>query len=238
MKKYKLITKYLRALAPASFLLFSFLVVSASNPAPVYADQASCELSGGNWISNGANAGPEAGAASCQCPGDLRPNLDGDCIGGQEFECELSGGNYVSNNANAGPEAGAAFCQCPGALIRGIDGLCDAPQPDPVVSQPTEGEQDLESVLGGEKDCSAAVLSSENCEIVGYLVLAINIMSAVAGMAIVFSIMFAGFQYMTAQDNPGQIQQARTRIIWAISALLLFLFSYAILNFLVPGGVL
>lgn len=81
-------------------------------------------------------------------------------------------------------------------------------------------------------------LDSGNCAIVSYLVTAINLLSALAGIVIVFSIMFAGYQYMTARDNAGQIQQARTRIIWAISALLIFIFAYAGLNFLVPGGVL
>jgi hypothetical protein len=81
-------------------------------------------------------------------------------------------------------------------------------------------------------------LNKDNCAIVSYLVTGINVLSALAGMAIIFSIMFAGFQYMTAQDNSGQIQQARQRIIWAITAMLIFIFMYAVLNFLVPGGVL
>ncbi len=81
-------------------------------------------------------------------------------------------------------------------------------------------------------------LTSENCGIVAYLVLAINVLSAVAGIAIVASIMIAGFQYMTARDNAGQVEAARKRIVWALLALLIFIFTYAFLNFVVPGGVL
>jgi hypothetical protein len=81
-------------------------------------------------------------------------------------------------------------------------------------------------------------LDTENCGIVAYLVLTINMLSALAGMAIVASIMIAGFQYMTARDNSGQIEAARKRIVWALIALLLFVFMYAFLNFIVPGGVL
>lgn len=92
-----------------------------------------------------------------------------------------------------------------------------------------------------EVECEASdgeALTGENCPIIGYLVTGINILSALAGMAIVFSIMFAGYQYMTARDNAGQVQQAKQRIIWALTALAVFVFMYALLNFLVPGGVL
>jgi hypothetical protein len=87
--------------------------------------------------------------------------------------------------------------------------------------------------------CTSKILeANDDCLILKYLVNGINVLSAVAGMVIIFSIMFAGFQYMTAQDNSGQIQQARQRIIWAITAMLVFIFMYAMLNFLIPGGVL
>jgi len=81
-------------------------------------------------------------------------------------------------------------------------------------------------------------LDTENCGIVAYIVTGINILSALAGMAIVASIVIAGFQYMTAQDNSGQIEASRKRIIWAMTALLVFIFMYGFLNFIVPGGVL
>ncbi len=92
-----------------------------------------------------------------------------------------------------------------------------------------------------ETDCEPAnnaSITAENCQIVKYLVTGINFLSAIAGMVIVFSIMFAGYQYMIARDNAGAIAAAKTRIIWAIVALLMFIFTYTGLNFLVPGGVL
>jgi hypothetical protein len=81
-------------------------------------------------------------------------------------------------------------------------------------------------------------LNRTNCGIINLLVIGINVLSALAGIAIVFSIMFAGFQYMTARDNSGQVQKAKQRIVWAIVALGLFIFMYALLDFLVPGGVI
>lgn len=114
------------------------------------------------------------------------------------------------------------FC----APYGGIDLGLDTEEPDDVPIQL------------GEKGCEADVLTQENCSIIQYLVIGINFLSAVAGMAIVASIMIAGYQYMTARDNPGTIQKSKIRIVWALIALFIFIFMYTILNFLVPGGVL
>lgn len=81
-------------------------------------------------------------------------------------------------------------------------------------------------------------LNREDCGIIDVIVTVINFMSALAGIAIVGAIMYAGYLYMTARDNASQIQQAKTRIVWALTALLVFIFMVALLNFLIPGGVL
>ncbi len=81
-------------------------------------------------------------------------------------------------------------------------------------------------------------LNTDNCQIVAYLVNGINFLTAIAVMVIIFSIMWAGYEYMTAQDNSNQINSARMRIIWALVALGILIFTYAFLNWLVPGGVL
>lgn len=86
--------------------------------------------------------------------------------------------------------------------------------------------------------CFGDTLTTENCTIISYLVGGINFLSAVAGMAIEASITIAGYQYMTARDNSGQIRAVKKRIMWAMIALGLFIFMYAFLNFLVPGGLL
>ncbi len=89
-----------------------------------------------------------------------------------------------------------------------------------------------------DADCTADKLDSTNCGIIEYLVIFINVLSAIAGMVIVGSMMIAGFQYMTARDNSAQIMKAKVRIVWAVVALALYVFMYALLNFLVPGGVI
>ena len=102
------------------------------------------------------------------------------------------------------------------------------------------GENEPDRVL--ESDCVAEngtqLTAETDCKIVDYLVAGINFLSAVALLSIIASVVMAGYQYMTAKDNSGQVEAARKRITWAIIALGIFLFMYTILNFIVPGGVL
>lgn len=101
----------------------------------------------------------------------------------------------------------------------------------------SEIEEDIQDGPLAE-ECLDKDLTTDNCGIIGLLADGINFLTAVAGMAIIGSIMFGGYQYMTARDNAGAVQAARTRIIWAIVAMLMLIFMYAFLQWLVPGGVL
>lgn len=81
-------------------------------------------------------------------------------------------------------------------------------------------------------------LNKENCQIVAYIVIAINFLTAVAGLAITSGVVYGGYLYLTARDNPGQVQAGRSKVVWALVALLLLIFGYSGLQWLVPGGVL
>lgn len=74
-------------------------------------------------------------------------------------------------------------------------------------------------------------------ELDGWLRATINLLSATVGIVIVLSLVFAGIQYMTAGGNASQVAAAKNRIVMAILALVLFLFTYAILQWLIPGGI-
>lgn len=61
-------------------------------------------------------------------------------------------------------------------------------------------------------------------------------LAAGTGLAVVGGIVYGGIVYMTARANPGQIQKAEGIIRSAIIGLFLYFFAFAIMNFLVPGG--
>lgn len=56
------------------------------------------------------------------------------------------------------------------------------------------------------------------------------------GIAVTIGIVWGGLMFMTARGNSGQTQKAISIIVNAVIGLLLFIFMYAIINFLVPGG--
>lgn len=89
-----------------------------------------------------------------------------------------------------------------------------------------------------EGDCSKKPLTKDNCGIVNLIVIITNIMSGIAGLVIVGMIIFGGIQYSMAGADPSKVQAARHKITSALTALVLFVFGYALLQWLVPGGLL
>lgn len=66
----------------------------------------------------------------------------------------------------------------------------------------------------------------------------IKFLSIGVGIAVVAGIAIGGIQYATAQGNPSGAQKGITTIMNAIIGLVLYLLMFALLQFLIPGGVL
>jgi len=62
--------------------------------------------------------------------------------------------------------------------------------------------------------------------------------AAIIGVGVIITVMIviAGIQYMTARDNAQAVQAAKSKIMNAFIALVAFIFLYAFLQWLVPGG--
>lgn len=65
----------------------------------------------------------------------------------------------------------------------------------------------------------------------------VNFLSAGIGVVVVIMIIIGGIQYITAGDNPSAVTAAKQRIGNALLALVIFLFTFAFLQWLIPGGV-
>lgn len=86
---------------------------------------------------------------------------------------------------------------------------------------------------------SGAPVGDENhCAILDYIVIFINALAALAGVIMVGSLVFAGIQYAASADDPNIISAAKKRIRDTIIALAAFIFMYAFLQWVIPGGVL
>lgn len=66
----------------------------------------------------------------------------------------------------------------------------------------------------------------------------IKFLSGAVGLVVVLMIVVAGIQYITSAGDPGRVKEAKNRITNAITGLILFVLMFAILNFIIPGGIL
>lgn len=85
--------------------------------------------------------------------------------------------------------------------------------------------------------CKGDNLSSKNCGIIAYIALFVRFLSAAVGIVVVTMITVGGIQYSSARDNPQATQAARGKIYNAILALVVYMFMFAFLQWLVPGGI-
>ncbi|HKU19111.1 MAG TPA: hypothetical protein VJP80_07650 [Candidatus Saccharimonadales bacterium] len=64
----------------------------------------------------------------------------------------------------------------------------------------------------------------------------IRALSAGVGVVVVASVVWAGIQYSMSRGDPSATAKAVTRLRETLIALLVFIFGYAILNYLIPAG--
>jgi hypothetical protein len=68
------------------------------------------------------------------------------------------------------------------------------------------------------------------------LVYVVNFLALGVGLAVIAGIIFGGFLYASAAGNAEQAKRGIGYVRNAIIALVVFIFMYAIINFLIPGG--
>ena len=79
--------------------------------------------------------------------------------------------------------------------------------------------------------CFFSLSISSNIAIIRFLSLGV-------GLVIAFSLVVSGLQYIGSQGNPDNTNKSISRIRNSIIALILYIFAFAILNYVVPGQVL
>lgn len=90
-----------------------------------------------------------------------------------------------------------------------------------------------------KKECTSATLKADdNCKILKYLVQFVNLLSAVVGIVVVIMIAIGGLQYSASRDNPQATAAAKAKIQNALLGLVAYLFVYAFLQYIIPGGAL
>ena len=93
------------------------------------------------------------------------------------------------------------------------------------------------SNVNAELDAKAQGGGGLDCILKVYIDPLVNILSGLAGIVVAINIVIGGIQYSSAGGDPGKVSAAKSRITKALLALLAFIFLYAFLNFILPGGI-
>lgn len=120
------------------------------------------------------------------------------------------------------------------------ESTCSCPSPtsfDPASDRcraPTEGTQD-DTPSGSVP--AGTIADEDSGRIVGWIQAGINLLTALAGIAITGAVIVGGIQYSTSGGNPQAAGAAKKRITNAMLAMLALVFLYTFLQWLVPGGI-
>lgn len=202
-----------------------------------------CTDSGGSWVYVGSSLG-------CKCPSSktLQGNTCVDPVETRRQYCVNSGGSWEYNGTELS-------CKCPSGETLQQD-ICSVP---PVTStsdsgtglQPfnpggTEGKFQCGKGEGNEVKVSFdfgciggdnTKFTGENLSPIVDIAFAIfRFLSAGVGLVVIGSIIVAGIQYSASRGDPQATTASIKRISNSLIALLIYIFMFAIANFLVPGG--
>lgn len=110
---------------------------------------------------------------------------------------------------------------------------------EPVTAQATcpDGQQYVNIAINGSHCVPVGGGNINDNIIFRFLVTVIQFVSVGVGLAVTGGILYGSFLYMTARANAGQVERGRNTIVNAIVGLLLFIFMYAIVEFLIPGNI-
>ncbi len=185
----------------------------------------------------------QVNAQTALCPGSSRLAKAGEvCSDGSVPIKDDSLPAFCPGSGDQGPVSSDYKVVCPARTGRvectytQKDGLCRDANGKTVFDAKKETLSTISGGKGLETECNDVTNKNDKCTLLEYLKNGINFLSAVAVLAITFSLIWAGYQYMTARANAGIVTAAKNRIIMTLVALLLYIFMYAILNWLIPGG--
>lgn len=103
--------------------------------------------------------------------------------------------------------------------------------------------KDMNKTCADDETKVSVAIDGENCVsndnlISQYLKWIVQFLTGGVGLVITLMIVVSGVQYTLAGSSPDKVQQAKSRLKNAIIGLVLFILLSAILNYLVPGGLL
>lgn len=132
---------------------------------------------------------------------------------------------------NGQPTDSSGQCCAPGEILTTTDRKCC---PSAYVQYSGAGTT---SCTQSASDCASSSASDPTgCLFTTYINPLINILSAAVGLVVVIGIIYGAIEYITSAGDPQKASSGKKHIMNALIGLAAFLFLYAFLQFIVPGG--
>ena len=86
-------------------------------------------------------------------------------------------------------------------------------------------DEDMKKIAG----CNEP--TGKNKDVVEIVQIGVNVVISLVGMLAVFSIIYGGFTYITAQSDPAKIKRGKDMVVYAVVALVVAFLAYGIVIF-------
>ena len=86
-------------------------------------------------------------------------------------------------------------------------------------------DEDMKKIAGCDEP------TGKNKDIVEIVQSGVNVVISLVGMLAVFSIIYGGFTYITAQSDPAKIKRGKDMVVYAVVALVVAFLAYGIVIF-------
>lgn len=173
--------------------------------------------------------------AYAACP--KSDTIDNGCITNGTVQCDpgytMAGTSHsvACVKSDTTPSTPPGTCTTGGANDKGcyLNGAnCDPTNPKTVCTDPA---------ASGGSDGTNVQCNASSCNLIQkYIDPLVQLLSALVGVAVTISIIIGGIQYGSSAGDPQATMAAKSRIRNSLIALVAFLFLYAFLQFLIPGG--
>lgn len=88
-----------------------------------------------------------------------------------------------------------------------------------------------------QNQCNSTNLNAGNCDLIrNFIQQAFDFMTVLFGIGVVVSMIYGGIEYASSAGDPSKAAAGKNRIRNALVALVTYVFLWALLDFLIPGG--
>ena len=129
---------------------------------------------------------------------------------------DSSGGNSSGGNSTSGDSSATAL-----------------PIQNQVRSNNTEDSKCVKTLFFGSQYCDEGTGDG----VFRVLGIVLDVLTYGVGVLAIIGFVMVGIQYTTARDNEGQVAKAKERLTQIVIGLVIYALLYALLQFMIPGGV-